>query len=98
MALYLCVGAFHAVAHAEDAAARNAATVVVTLTATADGGAAAHGIVADHHCHGCLSVTLPAPAAMPALAAPFAAPVSGTIAGLSDTLPRLDTPPPRLMT
>lgn len=98
VALYLCVGAFHAVAHADDAAARSAVTVVMTLTSAADSGAAAHGIVADHHCHGCLSVTLPVPAATPALAVPFATPALGAIAGLPDALPRLDTPPPRSMT
>ena len=70
----------------------------VTMSAAKDPDAAAKGMVAEHHCHGCFAVAMPLPPRVadrtePAIAAPsFARP------GGAGRAPLLDTPPPNVLT
>jgi hypothetical protein len=58
-----------------------------------------HGMVVDHHCHGCFSVSVPAPpksslrAIEPKVAVRYLAP-----APLADVVRGLDPPPPKSLT
>lgn len=102
-ALYLCVGTFHAFAHhafSHVDAARTAVPAVVMAVADGamDNGAAGDTVIADHHCHGCLSVAMPAPPAVSADIAPHAPPPAQPGALLPDAPPGLETPPPKFLT
>ncbi|MGB5902481.1 MAG: hypothetical protein WBF99_18240 [Xanthobacteraceae bacterium] len=55
---YLCVGALHGLCDLE--LSKPSGSVVVSLVQEGTGHSDA-GIVADHHCHGCFSVSVPAP-------------------------------------
>lgn len=92
--LYLCVGPLHAFAHA-DAATVPATTSVVAMTVAGDSGVASHGIVAGHHCDGCLSITLPVLAVTSDTIAPPALLLAQAVTLVPEAPPGLDTPPPK---
>jgi len=55
------------------------------------------GTVADHHCHGCFSVSKSTPPQVLATVELGIAPLALLQAGRWDRVPELDTPPPRLL-
>lgn len=55
---YLCVGALHGLCDLN--VSKSSGSVVVSLVQEGTGHSDT-GIVADHHCHGCFSVSMPAP-------------------------------------
>lgn len=61
---YLCVGALHGLCDLK--VSKSSDSVVVSLVQEG-GGHSDTGIVADHHCHGCFSVSVPASVASSAV-------------------------------
>lgn len=94
---YVFSGALHEIFDI-DLANPTGSTVIVVAEGKSS-QAPERGMVAGHHCHGCFSVSVPAPAQQAALVlepkvAEFARrtePVSGTVHGL-------DPPPPKSLT
>jgi len=56
--VYLCVGALHGLCDLE--LSKPSGSVAVSLVQEGTGHSDT-GLVADHHCHGCFSVSVPAP-------------------------------------
>jgi hypothetical protein len=96
MLLYLFSGALHAACHL-DVTAPAGEKLLVIMT---DHGAGHSGKadLADHHCHGCFSVSIPAPVFASALLEPLATILPPLQADASDLVPSLDPPPPKTLT
>jgi hypothetical protein len=56
------------------------------------------GMVADHHCHGCFSVSLPSPPLLAVTITPESAAIPKVLSRASDLVPSIDTPPPKRLT
>lgn len=67
----------------------------------ADKGGAGHsdkGAIADHHCHGCFSVSIPSPAIGPADVIPTVKVMAVREFGRRGLPPGIDPPPPKFLT
>ncbi|WP_407175161.1 hypothetical protein [Bradyrhizobium sp. STM 3562] len=53
------------------------------------------GVAAEHHCHGCFSVSVPSPVQAWMNLAPRSAPILQRTMRLSGLVPGIDTPPPK---
>ena len=96
MLLYLFSGALHAACHL-DVTTPGGETLRVIATDHAAGHSGKAGI-ADHHCHGCFSVSIPAPMLASALLDPVASILPPAQASVSNRVPSLDPPPPKTLT
>ena len=96
LAIYLLGGVLHGLC---DLDVTNAAgDAVISL---ADTGAAGHsdkGAIADHHCHGCFSVSIPAPAIGAADVMPTVKVMAVREVGRRGLPPGIDPPPPKFLT
>jgi hypothetical protein len=96
MLAYLLTGALH-VCHL-DVAAPASNTTIVSMPVSPDSQPSDHALAADHHCHGCFSIAVPAPAVLAIRAEPAKSrpsPLRTHVAGLT---PNIDTPPPKHLT
>jgi hypothetical protein len=94
LAMYVFAGALHAF-HDFDVA--NASGKVI-VSINKDGSQSEKGIAAEHHCHGCFSVSIPAP-----VAAEAAITLVRDVLVLQDIQrrglpPGIDPPPPKFLT
>jgi hypothetical protein len=94
LASYMFAGAMHGLFEL-DVTSGSGATIVSLVDQ--DAGHSDKGIVADHHCHGCFSVSMPAPLVVAVASELFVRP-----AMLQDVerrcLPRnIDPPPPKFL-
>lgn len=71
--------------------------VVLASVDTSDGHSD-NGVAAEHHCHGCFSVSIFAPPQVPAMVERVIASLARPQAGRQDRVPELDTPPPKFQT
>ena len=71
---------------------------VVFSSVDADDGHSDKGIAAEHHCHGCFSVSIFALPQMSATVEPRIASLPYPQVGHWDRIPELDTPPPKFLT
>lgn len=55
------------------------------------------GLAADHHCHGCFSVTMPTPALVSVRIEPQASAITPPLSHNSELLPGIEPPPPKLL-
>ena len=96
MLLYLFSGALHAACHLDvtTPAGEKPRAIMTDHTAGHPGKAD----LADHHCHGCFSISIPAPAFASALLEPLATILPALQADASDLVPSLDPPPPKPLT
>jgi len=74
---------------------------VDAVMALAEKGTAGHsdsGVIADHHCHGCFSVSVPAPAIGAGDVMPTEKVIASREIGHRGLTPGLDPPPPKFLT
>lgn len=71
---------------------------VSAMSETKDTDKSGKGIAAEHHCHGCFSVSVPAPVVVSATIEPKAAAIAPPLSRNTDLVPGVDTPPPKLLT
>lgn len=95
---YLLAGALHGILHHEIAVPTSGATTMVMSAATPDSHHADHAPAGDHHCHGCFSVAMPAPAVLATRAEPMVSRPSQPRTGVASLAPNIDTPPPKHLT
>jgi hypothetical protein len=97
---YLCVGALHGLHDLEGTAPSGATGLsLVQVSLVQDGSShAPAGIVADHHCHGCFSVSVPAPTAFAAISEMPAEVPSHHDANRRSFSDGIDLPPPKSLT
>lgn len=96
--VYLLAGALHGACDIDVTKPALQGIAVMTAASDADHSAADKALIADHHCHGCFSVSIATPvtASAPiAFAAPIVAVAQPDHVG---TAPMLETPPPRHLT
>lgn len=95
LAVYLFGGVLHGLC---DLDVTNASDRTVISLADKDSGHSEKGVVADHHCHGCFSVSLPAPAFGAMEVMPTVKVVAALDAGRRGLPPGIDPPPPKFLT
>jgi hypothetical protein len=93
---YLLTSALHVCQSDVTAPASGATTM--SMPVTADNHSAGHALAADHHCHGCFSVAVPAPAMLAARAEPAVSRPSQPQTHVASLAPSIDTPPPKHLT
>ena len=97
MLLFLGSGALHACFDID--VARPAGSQSVAALAQVDHDSThKHGLAADHHCHGCFSVSMPAPVHVAAGVTPTWHMVVQPPARMTGQIPGTDTPPPKRLT
>lgn len=94
---YLLTGALHATCHLDVVAPDSGATTI-SMPVTADNHHAGHALAADHHCHGCFSITVPAPVMLAARTEPVASRPTPPRTHVASLTPSIDTPPPKHLT
>ena len=72
--------------------------IVVAMSSAKDTHPSGKGVAAEHHCHGCFSISVPTLVIAFATMEPKAAAISQPLSGNSDLVPVIDTPPPKLLT
>ena len=94
--VYLLAGALHDFCHL-DVTTPTGGTVVSMPVA---GGSHHSGkaVAADHHCHGCFSVAVPAPMMLAARAEPVVSRPFQPQPHILSLAPSIDTPPPKTLT
>lgn len=92
--LFLCTGALHVCFDLD--VTRSGGTVSVTALSEADHDSThRHGLAADHHCHGCFSISVPAPLDVVAAVMPTWHVVAQPRTHMTGQIPGTDTPPPK---
>ena len=71
--------------------------IVVSMASAKDTDTSDKGISSEHHCHGCFSVSVPAPALASAMIEPKAAAIPQPLSDGSDLVRGIETPPPKLL-
>lgn len=97
LTIYLVGGVLHGLFDLDVTTGSTGAGVVISL-AKSDVGHSESGGTADHHCHGCFSVSLPAPAVGAGEEMPTAKVMSALDAGHRGLSPGIDLPPPKILT
>lgn len=72
--------------------------IVVAMSSATDTDPSGKGVAAEHHCHGCFSISVPTPVVATVSMEPKAAAITHPLSGTSDLVPAIDTPPPKLLT
>lgn len=93
--VYLLSGALHEFLDMDVTAPGG--NVVVEMSSTKDTDTSGK-TVGEHHCHGCFSVSVPAPVTASAMIEPQVAVIPPPLSGNSDLVRGIDTPPPKLLT
>ena len=93
---YLLSGALHQYLDVDVTAPGG--SFAVSMSSTKDTDTSGKGVAAENHCHGCFSVSVPAPALATAMIETKAAAVPQPPSDGSDLVPGIDTPPPKLLT
>lgn len=94
--VYLVVGALHGVCDLD--ATNPSGNRVVTTSAGTDPDASGKAMAAEHHCHGCFSVSMPSPVPAASMIEPKLARLAATPSDGSGLIPGIDTPPPKTQT
>lgn len=96
LTIYLLGGVLHGLYDLD--VANVPSDAVVSLADKGTPGHSDKGVVADHHCHGCFSVSVPAPVIGVADAMPTATVTAEREIGRRGLAPGLDPPPPKFLT
>ena len=94
MALHRLAGALHGFYDLDVAGPSGTAVASINQ----DGGRSEKGIVAEHHCHGCFSVSMPAPVTAVADLKPARDIVIPHEVQRRGLAPGIDPPPPKFLT
>lgn len=85
--------------HDADVNTFNSSQPAVALASTNKSDApSSNGILADHHCHGCFSVSISEPSQLSVNVETCILPLDYAKVGPPDRVPELDTPPPKFLT
>lgn len=95
--VYLLAGALHGFCHLDVTTPTPGATVI-SMPVTADSHDSGKTLAADHHCHGCFSVAVPAPVMLAARAEPVVSEPSQPQSHVASLARSIDTPPPKQLT
>jgi hypothetical protein len=95
MVVYLLAGALHGVCDLD--VANPIGKGAVTMTAATDIDASGKAVAAEHHCHGCFSVSVPAPLLAGIVIEPKPATPAAPRADGAGLVPGIDTPPPKFL-
>ena len=93
--IYLLAGALHGFC---DLDVSNASGGEVAWSVDKDAGQTGKGAVAEHHCHGCFSVFVPAPATVAAGVEPASKMILAHVVVRRGLSPGIDLPPPKSLT
>jgi hypothetical protein len=96
IAAYLLSGALHEFLDMDVTAPGGRLVVAMSSTKATD--PSGKGVAAEHHCHGCFSISVPTPVVASATMEPKAAAIPQPLSRTSDLVPGTDTPPPKLLT
>jgi hypothetical protein len=96
MVSYLLAGALHGLCYLDVTA--SAGHSIVTMAAGNGVDSSGKAIAADHHCHGCFSVSLPMPPLAAVRIEPKTAEIAEPLSRGSYRVPGIDTPPPKRLT
>jgi len=97
--VYLVAGALHGACDLDVTTPAAGGTLVMSAMPDISADLADKAVVADHHCHGCFSVSVPAPPQAALAQRDAARPVRFTAEPAHlGAAPRLDTPPPKHLT
>jgi hypothetical protein len=91
--VYMVVGALHGVCDLD--VTNRSGKSVVTMSAGTDTDASGKAMAAEHHCHGCFSVSMPTPVQAASMIEPKVARLAETPSDGSDLIRGIDTPPPK---
>lgn len=94
--LYLLSGALHALCHLD--VTTPCGEHIVAIAADHAAGHSDKAAIDDHHCHGCFSVSIPAPVLASALFEPLSTILRPLQTSASNLAPSLDPPPPKTLT
>lgn len=94
--VYLLGGSLHALCNLD--VTKPASIAEASVSAAKDVGSSSHGVMADHHCHGCFSVSIPTPSLVSALVEPMVTTVQSKQWFGTGSIPAIDTPPPKFLT
>lgn len=95
--VYLLAGALHGFCHLDVTTPMSGGTVI-SMPVMADSHDSGKALAADHHCHGCFSVAVPAPALLAARAEPVVSRPLQPQTHIANLAPSIDTPPPKHLT
>lgn len=70
---------------------------VVAMSSIKNTDTSGKGLAADHHCHGCFSVTMPTPVLVSAGIEPKAAAIAQPLSHNSELVPGIEPPPPKFL-
>jgi hypothetical protein len=93
---YLLAGALHEFLDMDVTAPGG--RIVAVMSPSKDADKSGQGTAAEHHCHGCFSVSVPAPVLASVAIEPKIAVIPPPLSGNSDLVRGIDTPPPKLLT
>ena len=96
LATYLFGGVLHGLCDLDITSVSGDA--VISLAEKGTAGHSDSGVIADHHCHGCFSVSVPAPAIGAANVMPTEKVIASREIGRRGLTPGLDPPPPKFLT
>jgi hypothetical protein len=94
---YLLAGAFHGFCHLDVTAPASGVTAI-SMPVTPDSHHSGKMLAADEHCHGCFSITIPAPAMLATRAQSIVSRPSPLRTPVAILAPSIDTPPPKHLT
>ena len=94
--VYLFVGALHGACELD--VTNPSGRSVITVSAPMDTDESGNAVAAEHHCHGCFSVSMPTPVQVASVIEPKVAGLSAAPSDGSDLIPGIDTPPPKTLT
>ena len=95
LTMYLVGGVLHGLC---DLDVTNVSGVVAVSSGDKGDGQSERGVVADHHCHGCFSLAVPAPVIGATEVVPAVKIVTFFDTDNGGLTPGLDPPPPKLLT
>lgn len=94
--VYLLGGSLHSLCDLD--VTKPVSSTETSVAVAKDVGSSLPGVVADHHCHGCFSVSVPTPSAISALIEPTRTVVPPVQWFGSGATLAIDTPPPKFLT
>ena len=94
--VYILVGGLHVFCD-KDVTIGSAAGAIISVSDAGDADATGKSAVADHHCHGCFAVSIPAQVLIVVPVEVVSAVVARPYVHRVDTTPKRDTPPPKFL-
>ncbi len=95
MVAYLLAGALHGLCDLD--VTNPGGNTPISMSIGKDEGRSSKGVVAEHHCHGCFSVSVPAPVVASALIEPASIVLPLSLTHYPNLIPGIEPPPPKIL-